>query len=90
MRHIANYFEFELHLPGEHSEIIASKIGSFLTCLTPCRAKNLMSDPFFNNHETVRRRWVNYTFFLNRMVLDNIETTFEFLASCTGCDPAAI
>ena len=30
MLHIANYSEFELYLPDEHFEIIASKIGVFL------------------------------------------------------------
>ena len=45
MLHIANYSEFELYLPDEHFDTIASKIGSFLT-----------SDLFFNNYETVRRR----------------------------------
>ena len=31
MLHIANYSEFELYLPDEHFETIASKIGAFLT-----------------------------------------------------------
>ena len=55
MLHIANYSEFELYLPDEHFETIASKIGSFYL-FDPCRAKKLNFDLSFNNYETVRRR----------------------------------
>ena len=30
MLHIANYSKFEMYLPDEHFETIASKIGAFL------------------------------------------------------------
>ena len=30
MLHIANYSEFEMYLPDEHFETIASRIGAFL------------------------------------------------------------
>ena len=40
MLHIANYSEFELYLPDEHFETIASKIGIIFTCLTPVKPKN--------------------------------------------------
>ena len=56
MLHMANNSEFELYLPDEHFETIASKIDPFLTCLTPVEPKKLTSDLFFNNYETVRRR----------------------------------
>ena len=55
MLHIANYSEFELYLPDEHFETTASKLDHFYL-FDPCRAKQLTSDPFFNNYETVRRR----------------------------------
>ena len=37
--HIANYSEFELYLPDENFEAIASKIEAFFTCLTPVEPK---------------------------------------------------
>ena len=53
---MANYFDFLLlYLLDEHFETIASKIGAFYL-FDPCRAKNLTSDLFFNNYETVRCR----------------------------------
>ena len=51
----------------------------------PCRAKNLTFELFFNNYETVRRRYPKLYFFwiaITRgsvsITLDNIEATFEF------------
>ena len=64
MLHIANYSEFELYLQDEHFETTASESGAFVFNLfDPCRAKNVTFDLFFNNYETVRRRYrSNYTF----------------------------
>ena len=62
MLHIANYSEFELYLPDEYFETIASKIGPF-GLFDPCRAKKMTSDLFINNYETVRRRQVKPHFF---------------------------
>ena len=55
MLHIANYSKFEMYLPDEHFETIGQNLGIF-TCLIPVEPKLLISDLFFNNYETVRRR----------------------------------
>ena len=85
MLHIANYSEFELYLPDEHFETIASKIGPFYL-FDPCRAKN--NWPLTFSSITTKRYVVdrsNYTFSESLyqeesfgMVLNNIEATFEF------------
>ena len=53
MLHIANYSKFKMYLPDEHFETIDWGI---FTCLIPVEPKPLISDLFFSNYETVRRK----------------------------------
>ena len=88
MLHIENYSELKLYLQDKHFQTTASNIGAFYM-FDPCRAKNLTFDLFFNNYESVRRRWVKLLFFLNRYNKRNLLAWFydNIEAKTFGFDP---